>query len=322
MAPNPAAAFLDYATVSANDLEPTALQRLLPDIVFYDRTPPEQIAARVCGCEIVLGNKTRFTREVLEASPRLRLIVLAATGTDNVDLEAARGRGIAVCNIRDYCTPSVVQHVLGVILALTHRLQDYSRLATDGSWGLSSQFTMLSLPIRELGGRVLGVVGWGVLGQATARAAETALAMRVLVANRKGGKRLPGRVDLWELLPRVDVLTLHCPLTPATRGLIGRQELELMKPDAVIVNTARGALIDERALADALRAGRLGGAAIDVLSEEPPVHGNPLLEPGIPNLLVTPHIAWAARESRQRCLDEMALNIEDFLRGGRRGRVV
>ncbi|MGB8326697.1 MAG: NAD(P)-dependent oxidoreductase [Steroidobacteraceae bacterium] len=322
MALNPAAAFLDYATVSANDLEPAALKRLLPDIVFYDRTPPEQVAARVSSCEIVLGNKARFTREVLAASPRLRLIILAATGTDNVDLEAARGRGVAVCNIRDYCTPSVVQYVLGVILALTHRLQDYSRLATDGSWGASPQFTLLSLPIRELRGRALGVVGWGALGRATARAAETALGMRVLVANREGGERVPGRVDLRELLPRVDVLTLHCPLTAATRGLIGREELALLKPDAMIINTARGALIDEQALADALRAGRLGGAAVDVLSEEPPVHGNPLLDPGIPNLLVTPHVAWAARESRQRCLDEMALNIDDFLRGGRRGRVV
>jgi glycerate dehydrogenase len=145
--------------------------------------------------------------------------------------------------------------------------------------------------------------------------------MEVLVANRPGGTREPGRIDLEDLLPQVDVLSLHCPLSPATQGLIGARQLARMKPDAVLVNTARGALVDSAALAQALRGGRLGGAAIDVLPQEPPVDGNPLLAPDIPNLVVTPHIAWAAREARQRCIDEMAANVEDFRRGGRRGRV-
>ena len=180
---------------------------------------------------------------------------------------------------------------------------------------------MLDWPIRELSGRVLGVVGWGVLGQAAARACEVALGMRVLVANRVGAPLQPDRVALDELLPQVDVLTLHCPLTPQTTGMIGARELARMKRDALLVNTARGALVDLEALAAALRARQLGGAAIDVLPQEPPVDGSPLFAPDLPNLIVTPHVAWAARESRQRAIDEIAANAEEFLRGGTRGRV-
>jgi len=326
--------FLDYATVSANDLDASGLERACPNLTLHDATSPAEIAARIAGSAILLLNKAQITRELIEATPALRLIALAATGTDNVDLAAARERGIAVCNIRDYCTPSVVQHVLGAILALTHRYADYTRVVADGHWGASPQFTMLDFPIRELGGRTLGVVGYGTLGRAVARACEQALGMRVLVAQRAGAGGAAGtavasggadtvtRVPLDALLREVDVLTLHCPLTPATRGMIGAQQLASMKPDAVIVNTARGALLDVQALADALRAGRLGGAAIDVLPEEPPVSGSPLFAPGLPNLIVTPHTAWAARESRQRALQQMAMNVEDFLAGGRLGRVV
>ncbi len=165
-------------------------------------------------------------------------------------------------------------------------------------------------------------MGHGALGKGVARAASLALGMEVWVANRPGGEPRAGRHDLDELLAQVDVLSLHCPLTPATQGLIGTRELARMKPDALLINTARGALVDSQALADALRAGRLGGAAVDVLPQEPPVAGNPLLAADIPNLIVTPHVAWAAREARQRCLDEMAANVDDFTRGGRRGRVV
>jgi glycerate dehydrogenase len=254
-------------------------------------------------------------------SPDLKLIVLAATGTNNVDLEAARERNIGVCNLRDYCTASVVQHVLGVMLLLTQKLREYDALVRAGAWQRGDQFCLLDYPIRELAGRRLGIVGHGALGRGVARAAGLALGMEVLVANRPGGARQPGRLDLDDLLPRVDVLSLHCPLTPQTAGMIGTPQLAHMKPDALLINTARGALVDSQALADALRGGRLGGAAIDVLPQEPPTRGNPLLAPDIPNLIVTPHIAWAAREARQRCLDEMAANVEDYQRGGHRGRV-
>lgn len=316
------AVFLDYATVSINsDLDPSALQRALPDLEIRDHTRQDDVPATVAGREVALVNKLRITRETMEATPTLKLIALAATGTNNVDLVAAAERGIAVCNLRDYCTASVVQHVFGVLLLLTHRLREYDALVRSGAWQRGEQFCLLDYPIRELVGRRLGIVGYGTLGKGVARAAA-AFGMQVVVANRPGGTRQAGRVDLEELLPQVDVLSLHCPLSPATEGLIGAPQLARMKRDAVLINTARGALVDATALADALREGRLGGAAIDVLSREPPVDGNPLLAGDIPNLVVTPHIAWAAREARQRCLDEMAANVEDFRRGGRRGRVV
>jgi len=313
--------FLDYATVSFKaDLDPAPLRRVLPDVELRDHTPQDEIAERIAGAEVVLLNKLRITREIIQATPSLKLIALSATGTNNIDLVAAREHGIAVCNLRDYCTASVVQHVYGMLLLLTHKLREYDALVRSGAWQRGEQFCLLEYPIRELMGRKLGIVGYGALGKGVANAAR-AFGLQVLVANRPGGTREPGRVDLDELLPQVDVLSLHCPLTPDTQGLIGAAPLARMKRDAVLINTARGGLVDSQALADALRAGRLGGAAIDVLPQEPPVDGNPLLAPDIPNLIVTPHIAWAAREARQRCLEEMAANVEDFRRGGRRGRV-
>ncbi len=315
------AVFLDFATVSFNgDLDPGALRETLPVLEIRDHTAQDDVASRVAGCEVVLVNKLRITREIIEATPSLRLIALAATGTNNVDLVAASERGIAVCNLRDYCTASVVQHVFGVLLLLTHKLREYDALVRSGAWQRGEQFCLLDFPVRELLGRRLGIMGYGTLGKGVARVAQ-AFGMEVLVANRPGGKREPGRFDLDELLPQVDVLSLHCPLSPATQGVIGAPQLARMKPDAVLINTARGALVDAVALAAALRGGRLGGAAIDVLPHEPPVDGSPLLAADIPNLVVTPHIAWAAREARQRCIDEMAANVEDFRRGGRRGRV-
>lgn len=316
------AVFLDYATVSfRGDLDPASLQRALPGLEIRDHTQQQDVAACIAGSEVVLLNKLQLTRGIIEATPTLKLVALTATGTNNVDLAAAAERGVAVCNLRDYCTASVVQHVFGSLLMLTQRLREYDALVRAGAWQRGEQFCLLDFPIRELTGRTLGIVGHGALGRGVAQAA-VAFGMRVLVANRPGGERQPGRVDLDELLPVADVLSLHCPLTPATRGLVGAAQLARMKPDAVLVNTARGALVDSAALAEALRGGHLGGAAIDVLAEEPPVHGDPLLAGDIPNLVVTPHVAWAAREARQRCLDELAANVEDHRRGGRRGRVV
>lgn len=315
-------AFLDYATVTfGGDLDPRPLLDVLPGLELHDYTPDSAVDERIAGREIVLINKSRITRERIERNPQLKLVALTATGTNNVDLDAARERGVAVCNIRDYCTPSVVQHVWAVLLALTHKVREYDRALKSGAWERADQFTMLDYPIRELAGRTLGIVGYGTLGRGVAKVAA-AFGMNVRLANRVGGAPEPGRVDLHALLPQVDALTLHCPITPATQNLIGERELALMKPDAVLVNTARGALVDAAALARALRERRLGGAGIDVLATEPPVGGNPLLAPDIPNLIVTPHTAWAAKESRQRAVDELAANVADFLRGGRRGRIV
>jgi glycerate dehydrogenase len=310
--------FLDYETVSSGDLDTSNLERATPGIQFYPLTAESQLAGRIADAQIVLINKIRLTREDILGAHRLELIAVAGTGTDGVDLAAATERGIAVCNVRGYCTASVVQHAWAMILSLTQHLAQYTRLAS-GSWVENEKYAVLAHPTRELSGRVLGIVGWGTLGRGVAAVGE-AFGMRTLVCNRPGAAPEAGRVSLDELLATADIVSLHCPSTPATRGLIGARELELMKPDALLINTARGALVDSAALAQALRAGRLAGAGIDVLPQEPPTDGEPLLDPGIPNLILTPHIAWAASETRQRCIDEMAANITDFLRGGRRGR--
>jgi glycerate dehydrogenase len=316
------AVFLDFATVSNGDLDTSALKRVLPDVVLHDVTPDADIPARMAGAHIVLTNKLHISRALIEANPQLRFVGVSATGTNNVDLDAAREHTVAVCNVRDYCSRSVMQHVLAVILAHTHRVREFSRAAVDGSWSRTPQFTMLTYPIRELSGRVLGIVGYGALGRAVAQGAQAALDMRVMIAGRPGQPAAPGRVDLDVLLREADVLSLHCPLTPDTANMISTRELGLMKRDALLVNTARGGLIDSAALVAALRNGTIGGAAIDVLPQEPPLDGNPLVDPSIPNLILTPHIAWAAKEARQRCLDQVAANIADFLKGGTRNRVV
>jgi glycerate dehydrogenase len=246
-------------------------------------------------------------------------------------LAAAQSLGIAVCNVRGYCTASVVQHTWAMILGLNQHLSAYARLAADGTWVTDEEYAVLAHPIRELAGLTLGIVGWGTLGRGVAKIGE-AFGMRVIVGERAGVApgfiatpgvaAVPERVPLKQLLRTADIVSLHCPSTAGTRGMIGAAQLALMKPDAILINTARGALVDSAALAAALKERRLGGAGIDVLPQEPPVDGDPLLEANLPNLIITPHIAWAARNARQRCLDEMAANIEDFLRGGRRGRVV
>jgi glycerate dehydrogenase len=315
------AVFLDYETVSNGDLDASVLTGVMPRLQIHGSTGDVEIAERIADVEIVLLNKFVLTRDHLLAARHLKLIAVAGTGTDNVDLVVARERSVAVCNVRGYCSQSVMQQVWAMILSLTQHVHEYTGLAKDGSWVRDEVSTVLRFPIRELSGRTFGVVGWGELGRAAAKTAQ-AFGMRVIIANRAGGAGEPGRLDLDSLLAMSDIVSLHCPLTAKTSRMIGARELGLMKPDALLINTARGGLIDGQALADALKAGRLGGAGIDVLPQEPPIDGDPLLDPGVPNLLLTPHVAWAAREARQRCLDEIAANVGDFLRGGRRGRVV
>jgi glycerate dehydrogenase len=314
------AVFLDFGTVSNGDLDTAALERVLPGVVLHDQTQSAQVGERIAGFEVVLANKSVIDRALIAANPQLKLIALTATGVDNIDIAAARESGVAVCNLRDYCTPSVVQHVFAMLLALTHRLADYHALVRGGGWALAGQFSTFPYPIRELSGRVFGIVGHGTLGRAVGSVAA-AFGLRVEIASRPGGPPAEGRIDLDELLPLADVLSLHCPLTDATRGLIGAAQLARMKRDAVLINTARGALVDTAALAEALKAGRLGGAGIDVLEQEPPPPGHPLLDLSVPNLILTPHVAWAARESRQRCLDELAQNVAAFFVDEPRGRV-
>jgi len=307
--------FLDLDSLDRNDLDLGALRTTLPRWHFHGSTTPEQVAERIAAAEVVVSNKVVLDEALLAGAPRLRLIAIAATGTNNVDLAAAGRLGIPVCNIRRYATPSVVQHVFALLLALSRNLTRYQQAVRDGRWQQSEQFCLLDYPIRELGGLTLGIVGYGELGQAVAQAAEQAFGMHVLIAQRPGAAAQPGRLPLPELLPRVDVLSLHCPLSEQTRDLIGARELALMKPDALLINTARGGIVDEPALAQALREGRLGGAGIDVLETEPPGADSPLLAGDIPNLILTPHIAWASREARQRLTDQLAANIRAFVNG-------
>ncbi|MFZ5592832.1 MAG: 2-hydroxyacid dehydrogenase [Pseudomonadota bacterium] len=312
---------LDRGSMDRGDLDFSALERVCPTWRSHDSTEEAEVADRIADATVAISNKVRLDDEALQGASRLRLICISATGTDHVDLDAAKRRGIAVCNVRGYATPSVVQHVFTLMLALSTRLPDYRRAVGEERWQRGTQFCLLDYPIHELAGKILGIVGYGELGQAVARVAE-AFGMRIMVAQRPGAPAMPGRVSLRELLPQVDVLSIHCPLTPETRGLIGVKELALMRPNALLLNTARGGIVDEAALAEVLRGGRLGGAGVDVLSEEPPVHGNPLLARDVPNLIVTPHIAWASFEARQRLVDEVAENIRAFLSGEERNRVV
>lgn len=309
--------FLDFDTISVDDDVDIRQMRELPDIdwTFHGATRPDELAGRVDGCEIAVVNKVVLDAdELARAAGTLKLVVIAATGTNNVNLEAAGRHGITVCNVRGYGTPSVVQHVYALILALTTQLPRYVQAVAHGRWQRHSQFCILDYPIRELNGLDLGIVGYGTLGQGVAAVAP-ALGLNVLVAQRPGGEPQAGRIPLGELLPRVDILSLHCPLTDDTRDLIGRRQLQAMKHDAVLINTARGGIVNEAQLVEALRAGEIGGAAFDVLTAEPPNNGNVLLDAALPNLIVTPHIAWASRESRQRVIDIVAGNIQAYLAG-------
>jgi glycerate dehydrogenase len=269
---------------------------------------------------LVISNKVVIDRPLMAACKNLRLICVAATGTNNVDLEAAAELGIAVTNVTGYGTASVVQHVFSLILSLTTQQPKYLQAVARGDWQRATQFCLLDYPIRELAGKRLGILGYGELGRAVGRVAE-AFGMKLLLAQRPGGPPQSGRLPLQELLPQVDILTLHLPLAANTRNLIGARELDLMQPHALLINTARGGIVDEAALADKLISGGLGGAGVDVLSTEPPTDDNPLLNPDIPNLILTPHIAWASREARQRLVDEVVANVRAFVAGEPRNRI-
>jgi glycerate dehydrogenase len=315
------AVILDYSTMGP-DLDLAPLTELLPDLEVFDATPDELVTERIGNAEFVFVNKIRLTRERLQAAANLRFIGLTATGTDNVDLDIARRHGVAVCNIRGYCSRSVTEHVFGVLLMLTHNLHRYDALARSGAWQKASDFCMLDFPVRELSSMTLGIVGYGELGRSVAATARH-FGMDVIVAARPGTDHVPGgRVALPDLLRRCDVITLHCPLNADTRHLLGRNEFEAMKTSAILINTARGGLVDSAALVDALDRGEIGAAAIDVLAEEPPVNGDPLLAYDGNNLIVTPHIAWSTDLARQNAIDELAENVRSFLDGGDRNRVV
>ena len=312
----PKAVFLDAGTLDGGDLDWQPLRDALPGLVCHAHTPPEARAERLRDQDIVISNKVPLDRNTLQAAERLGLVCVAATGTDHIDLEATRECGITVCNVRDYATPSVVQHTLALILALRARLMDWREAVHGGRWSASPHFSLLRPGIEELAGQALGIVGYGTLGQAVARAAEAALGMRILVAERPGRERpRPGRLPFETVLAEADVLSLHLPLAPDTRHLMNANTLAQMKPGALLVNTARGGLVEPLALLQALDQGHLGGAALDVLEPEPPPHDHPLLRHPRPNLIITPHVAWASRAARQRLLEQLARIVRAWQAG-------
>jgi glycerate dehydrogenase len=314
------AVFLDHSSLDLGDLDLMPLKQCFAELRLHEQSRPEQVIERLQGAQVAISNKVPLDAETFAACPELKLVLVAATGTNNIDLAAAREQGVTVCNCQGYGTPSVAQHTLMLLLALATRLPDYHTAVRAGRWQQAQQFCLLDFPIVELEGKTLGLLGHGELGGAVATLAE-AFGMRVLLGQLPGRQPRPDRLPLEELLPQVDALTLHCPLNDATRNLIGEDELNLMKPGAFLINTARGGLVNEQALAAALRRGHLGGAATDVLTQEPPKNGNPLLAGDIPRLIVTPHSAWGSREARQRIVGQLLENAQAFFSGAPR-RVV
>ena len=274
------------------------------------------------GADIVISNKVPLRRDTLEQLPGLKLVAIAATGYNHVDLDACRELGIAVCNIRNYGDDTVAEHALTLMLALAKNLPAYQRDVAAGIWQQSRQFCHFGAPIRDLRGATLGIIGAGGIGRRLGELAA-ALGMRVLFAERKGaGEVRPGYAAFAAVLAQADVISLHCPLSEETRDLIAQPELIAMKPGALLINTARGGLVNEADLVAALKYGQLGGAGVDVLSEEPPVNGNPLLKTRLPNLIVTPHISWASRQAMERLAAQLVENIGAFVAGESRNRLV
>ena len=289
-------------------------------------TAPAEAAERVCGRDVIVLNKVVIDEALLDsaAAKDLKMIAIAATGTDNVDLEAARARGIRVCNVPGYAAQSVAQFTVALILELATRVGGYGELVRAGAWEKSPIYTLLEFPSFELAGKSLGIVGYGNIGRRVAEMAR-GFGLETLIAARPGseGPGPQGRLPLDEVLKRSDIVSLHCPLTPQTRNLVDSRALALMKPGALLINAARGGLVDAEALIQALREKRLAGAAVDVLTQEPPPPDHPLIKAAkeLDNLLVTPHCAWSAREARQRLMDEVLENILAFTRGQDRNRV-
>lgn len=314
------AVFLDLKSIHRNELDLSSLESSVSQWTWFDNIRRDEIPKALAGADIVVSNKIVLGEEQLKNAANLKLICVAATGTNNIDLPVAKRLGISVCNVRAYATASVVQHVFSMLLSLTTHLDEYKKSVQSGLWSRSEYFCLLDFPIRELEGKIFGIVGYGELGKAVAKVAE-AFGMHVLIAKRDDKDNRAGRLPLHELVKKVDVLSLHCPLNEETKNLVGEQELSLMKNNAVLINTARGGLVDEDALLDALNNNKIGAAAIDVLEQEPPEDNHHLLQVNIPNLIVTPHIAWASVESRQRLIDGIATNIAAFKAGNPRNLV-
>lgn len=308
------AVYLDYASLDKNDLDFIALHAVYDELSLYEATQPAELLARVQHVDVIISNKVMIDAQTMQQCPNLKLILISATGTNNIDLVQAAKQGVTVCNCQGYGTAAVAQHTLMLMLNLATSFRQYDQAVQLGEWNKASQFCLLDYPIIELSGKTLGIVGYGELGQAVANLAR-AFGMNIQIAalpNRPAGAE---RVAFAELLPQVDFLSLHCPLTDETRDLIDADALAKMKSSAFLINCARGGVVNETALAEALKARVIAGAATDVLTVEPPTNGNVLLDASIPNLIITPHSAWGSIDARQRIVQQMVENTEAFKSG-------
>lgn len=312
----PQTVFLDYASTSQNDLDLTQLEQACGALTLWEDTNPETLLKHIGQAEIVISNKVQINAPTLQAlKDQIKLICVAATGTNNIDLAAARDLGIPVCNVRNYGSRSVAEHCISLIFALARQIPAYQQAVQTGVWQQSKHFCLLDYPITEIAGKTLGIIGYGTLGQATA-ALAAAMGMTVIIAERLDASHIrPNRVSIDELLAQADVISLHCPLTAQTKEFINAARLKQMKSSAFLINTARGGLINEADLLAALQNGTIAGAGLDVLSIDPPTADNPLLWQSLPNLIITPHIAWASRKARQTLLNQLADIINSFQQG-------
>ena len=308
------AVFLDYESLDQHDLDLSALEVSFDALSLYPSTSQAQLLERVQHADVIMSNKVIVDAATIQQCPNLKLILISATGTNNIDLVQARAQGIVVCNCQGYGTSAVAQHTLTLILALATSLLQYDRAVQQGQWNKSPIFCLLDFPIVELEGKTLGILGYGELGQAVAKLAE-AFGMKVLVGSLPNRPSDSSRIPFTALLPQVDFLSLHCPLTEDTRDLIDAKAFDAMKPSAFLINCARGGIVNEADLADALVQGKIAGAATDVLTVEPPKEGNVLLDSHLPNLIVTPHSAWGSVDARQRIVQQMVDNVTAFKAG-------
>lgn len=306
--------FLDRDTLSPETL--LRAPGFPHELVVHDRTAAEEVSERIAKADIVISNKVPLRRESLIHAPRLKMIAVAATGTDIVDLAAAKEQGITVCNIRDYAKHTVPEHTFALMLALRRSIIPYRQSVLKGRWQEAAQFCFFDHPIADLGGSTLAIIGHGTLGKAVGRIAE-AFGMTVLIAGRKGTDDVkPGQTPFDAVMRRADVITLHCPLNAETRGIISTREFALMERKPILINTGRGGLVDEQALEQALEEGRIAAAGFDVTDGEPPAADSPMMRIAArPNVILTPHVAWASREAVQALADQLIENIELFVAG-------
>ncbi len=298
---------LDGYTVTLSDLNWGPVEEIC-DLKVYDRTAPEDVIERIGDCEAIFINKIRMTDEIYDACPDLKFVGELATGFDNANVISAKKHGVAVCNVPAYATEPVAQHTMALMLEITNNVGYYTKEIHEGAWVRSQDFTFIDRPLMRLSGMSLGIIGYGAIGRRVAQLAE-AFGMKVNIYSRDP-----------EAVMRSDIITLHCPATPKNKGSINKEFFAKMKDGAILINTARGALVNESDLAEALKSGKLRAAAVDVVNGEPQSADSPLI--GAPSLYMTPHLAWSDKEARQQIIDVTAANLKSFLEGGDLNRVV